>query len=83
MPPAARSRPRRTPDRPFRGERDEVTVGLLLIHLQHVGTMGDVLETTAGSSPLRSEIVIRDGVSRIVADLLPGVRLLEMVKNPY
>lgn len=30
----------------------------------------------------RSEIVIRDGVSRIVGDLLPGARLLEMVKNP-
>ena len=29
------------------------------------------------------EIVIRDGISRVVADLLPGVRLLEMVKNPF
>lgn len=28
----------------FRGERDAVTVRLLLIHLQHVGMLGDVLE---------------------------------------
>jgi hypothetical protein len=33
----------------LRGERDEVTVRLLLIHLQHVGTMGDVLEATAST----------------------------------
>ena len=29
---------------PLRGERNEVSVQLLLIHLQHVGTMGDDLE---------------------------------------
>ncbi len=28
----------------LRGERDAATVRLLLIHLQHVGTLGDVLE---------------------------------------
>lgn len=33
-----------------RGERNEVTVGLLPIHLQHVGTMGDVLEGTASTT---------------------------------
>ena len=34
-----------------RGERNEVTVRRLLIHLQHVGTMGDVLEAAAGGFP--------------------------------
>ena len=34
----------------FRGERDAVTVRLLPIHLQHVGTMGDVLEETANTT---------------------------------
>ena len=29
-----------------------------------------------------SEIVVRDGVSRIVGDILPGARLREIVKNP-
>ena len=34
----------------FRGERDAGTVGLLPIHLQQVGTMGDVLEGTSSTT---------------------------------
>jgi hypothetical protein len=39
----------------LRGERNEVAVRLLLSHLQHVGTMGDVLEAAPDSGVAKKE----------------------------